>query len=147
MLKRNRQQHKPNARSAWAFIIAGVLLCAVCGRVLFLMIAFQRTGFPDAEADQADKLLILPAILKMFVWFIGTPLFYLFLFADVIGLLYGCQALISGIAALCRQHRLRQKENAETEQKLNALRDDGALTEEEYQEMMERLNRTSRKQR
>lgn len=136
------QFKKALSRTGWVLIFAGAFLCIIGCRLLFALLECWRTGlFSEPEIDQADMLLIFPVIFKLF-GFIMTPLLQLLTLADAVFLLTGCIMLISGIVSLCANRRIQKKEYAETEQKLKSLRDDGALTEEEYTELLTRLNKT-----
>ncbi|HAM68424.1 MAG TPA: hypothetical protein DCP68_02250 [Ruminococcus sp.] len=117
-------------------LIVGIIMAAA-GAALLVYLYGLRAAVPQAKHE--DALLIFPLLAKL-AEAIGTAL--MLEGGRMLGILLLVQGVVytvSGIVGIVRGRRLREQDRAEAAEKFRLLYEDGALTEEEYAEVTERL--------
>lgn len=117
-------------------LIVGIIMAAA-GAALLVYLYGLRVAVPQAKHE--DALLIFPLLAKL-AEAIGTA--YVLRGGRMLGcilLVQGVVYIVSGVVGIVRGRRLREQDRAEAAEKYRLLFEDGALTEEEYAEVTERL--------
>ncbi len=136
MTKPKRSRGGRMLLSGQIILITGIIMAAA-GTALLVHLYGLQTAVP--QATQEDALLIFPLLGKL-AEAIGTAL--MLEGGRMLGILLMVQGMVYtvfGIVGIVRGRRLREQDRAEAAEKFRLLYEDGALTEEEYAEVTERL--------
>ena len=132
---KRKPRRKARRLTGWLALGYGLFLTAF-GIALLLRLSGEKAAVEPM--DMADRLLIFPVFAKLFAAIFEELALEILRVCGIVFVVSGVSSVIFGTVSVIRTKKKQRREREDTLQKLRALYDDGALTDEEYRELADR---------